>query len=51
MTEPISRCCGAPVRVEGDETLFWRCSQCAMPCDVVPDGTQWDVETDDVEDE
>ena len=48
MTEPLSRCCGAPVRVEGDElhllagTLFWRCSQCAMPCDVVPNGFMLD---------
>lgn len=33
MKEPISRCCGAPVRVEGDETMFWRCTMCNQPCD------------------
>ena len=51
MTESISRCCGAPVRVAGRSTLYWVCTQCAMPCDVVPDGPQWGVDTDDVEQE
>ena len=46
MTEPISRCCGAPVRVAGRSTLYWVCTQCAMSCDVVPDGPQWGVDTD-----
>ena len=32
MIDAVSRCCGAPLRVDGG----WICTQCAAPCDAVP---------------
>lgn len=33
MTEPISNCCKAPVRIEGDVTMYYVCTKCDKPCD------------------
>lgn len=30
--EPVSDCCGTPVRAEGNVTMFYRCSKCLKPC-------------------
>lgn len=35
MTDPLSTCCGALVRVAGERTTHWYvCSCCGQPCDV-----------------
>jgi len=37
--EPLSSCCKAPVKVDGDKdegTNFYRCSACSKPCDILP---------------
>jgi hypothetical protein len=31
-----SKCCDAPVAVEGVGTQFWRCTGCGQACDAAP---------------
>jgi hypothetical protein len=33
---PLSSCCSAVTRVEGDVTQFWVCLGCSRACDVMP---------------
>jgi hypothetical protein len=34
VNKPVSNCCGAPVRVEGDVTMYHVCEKCEQACDV-----------------
>jgi hypothetical protein len=37
-TGNLSKCCQAPVRIEGDKegTQYYACSVCDEPCDIIP---------------
>ena len=42
VNKPVSNCCGAPVRVEGDVTLCYVCEKCEQACDVGRDAIDHD---------
>lgn len=37
MNKPLSNCCHAPMKVEGDTTHYYVCTKCGKPCDICDD--------------